>query len=159
MATPPSFLLTPEGAALPTSNFPQLKKYDGSNYSGYTLGFDTTTGESAFWKFKIPTTASFSAAAVKIVSKQLAATSGTVGWIVTCLNRVDNDPVDASGAADTVTAANVKGTAGKLLFQTASLTVSGWAAGDVIEIKLTRDVANDNVAEDAEFMLAVLELS
>jgi hypothetical protein len=58
-----------------------------------------------------------------------------------------------------VTAAAVNNAAGELLFQTKALTVTGWSPGDVLFLKLARDVATDTVDEDAEFVDAVLELS
>lgn len=153
------FLLCPENAAFPTSNAPELKPFNGTNHSGFTLGFDKDTGESCFWTCKIPTDAIFTGATLKIVSRQLGATSGTLGWILTTLARGDGEAFDTAGNADTVTATTVKGTVGQNLFQSKALTVTGWDAGDIIQIKLTRDVANDTVAEDGEFVEGYIELT
>lgn len=155
----PPINLSPLSAMFPTSNFPQLKKNVGTNQLDQTLGFDTTTGESCWWEVVIPSTATFTAATIRIASRQAAATTGTLGWIVTTLTRADGEAWDTAGNADTVTASTVKGTAGQILIQTKALTVTGWAAGEVLLVKLTRDVGNDTVAEDGEFMGAVIELS
>jgi hypothetical protein len=158
-AKPPSFLLAPESAALPATNFPERKKAIGTNWVDYTLGFDKTTAEACYWRLKIPTGAAFTAATIKIASRQLAAVTGTVGWIVTTIARGDGEAYDTAGNADTVAAAAVNNAAGELLFQTKALTVTGWSPGDVLFLKLARDVATDTVDEDAEFVDAVLELS
>jgi len=155
----PSFLMAPESAAFGSSAFPQLKKAIGTNWVGYSLGFDQTTAEAAFWKFKIPTTAVFTAATIKIVSRQLAAVTGNVAWQVTTITRADGEAYDTAGVVDNVAAVDVHNVAGELLFQTKALTVTGWAAGEMLYVKLARDVAADTVAEDAEFVNAVIELS
>lgn len=155
----PCFLLTPEAAVFPATNFPQLKKASGTNWVSYSLGFDTTTSEAAYWKFKIPTTAVFTAATLKVVSRQLAATTGDVAWNCTTITRADGEAYDTAGASDLVAATTVKGTAGMLLFQSKALTVTGWAAGEVLYVKLARDVSADDVAEDAELVCAMIELS
>jgi hypothetical protein len=155
----PGFLLAPEGAAFPATNFPELKKKIGTNWIDYVLGFDTTTAESCYWRFRIPSTAIFTAATLKVVSRQAAQVTGTVGWVFTSIAREDGAAWDTAGAADTVTAATVKGTAGQILIQSVPLTVTGWAAGSVLFCKLARDVANDTCSEDADLMHAVIELS
>src|SRR5437899_2846916 len=45
----PKYILRPEGAIFPTTNFPQLVKNSGTNWTDYTLDYDQTTSEAAFW--------------------------------------------------------------------------------------------------------------
>lgn len=151
--------LTPESAFFPATNFPQLVKNVGTNQLDYTLDYDQTTAEDARWRFKIPVGATFTGAEIEIASRQAAATTGTLGWIVTTLARGDAEAFDTAGNADTVTASTVKGTAGQLLLQTKTLTVTGWSAGDVIFVKIARDVASDDVAEDGKLIAAVIRLT
>lgn len=158
-AAPPTFIFTPESAGFPAADFPELKKFTTGSWVNYSLGYDQTTDESAYWRVKIPTTAVFTAATLKIVSRQLAATSGTVAWQSTTATRSDGEDATAAGTVDNVAAATVKGTAGQLLFQTQVLTVTGWAAGEVLLFKLNRDVSEDTVAEDSELVVATIELS
>lgn len=153
----PSFLCTPVAAAFPTANFPHLLKNSGTNWTDYTLDYDQTTSESAFWYFVIPTGITFTTADLEIFSRQAAATSGTVGWTITTLTRAGGEAFDTAGNANTVTANAVEGTAGMVHRQTVSLTVTGWAAGEVLLVKIARDIA-DTVAEDAKFINAVIRL-
>jgi hypothetical protein len=158
-AKQPGFLFTPESATFGPTNFPELKKKVGTNWVDYSLGFDTTTAETAYWRFKIPTTASFSAATIKLVSRQAAQVSGTVGWAIKTKARVDGDAYDVAGNLDTVSPGTVKGTAGMLLFQSQALTVTGWVPGAEVFLLIQRDVAADTCTEDAELLTAAIELS
>jgi hypothetical protein len=153
------FLLTPAGAFFPSANFPQLVKNVGANRVDYTLDFDTTTGESAEWEVLIPTGKVFTAASVEISSRQAANTTGTVGWVVGAITTADNEAWDTAVVNTTVSNTTVKGTAGKVHKQTAAIVTTGWAAGEVLTIRVTRDVANDNTNEDVKFMNAVVRLT
>src|SRR6185503_11688588 len=157
--TQPIFECLPTGATFPTANFAQLVKNVGTHQIDYTLDFDPTTSESASWMFALPSTAVFTAASIRIWSRQPAATAGTVGWLITTLSRAANEAWDTAGVTDTATAAAVPGTAGHTQLITKALTITGWAAGEFLLVKIARDVANDNCAEDVKFMGAVLELS
>jgi hypothetical protein len=159
IAPPASWQLLPVNAVFPSSNFAALTKNAGTNWVDYTLDFDQTTGESAYWEIALPASVSLSGATIEIFSRQAAATSGTVGWTVTTLTRADGEAWDTAGNADTVTADAVEGTAGMVHRQTKDLTTTGWAASEILLIKITRDVANDTVAEDAKLIGAVLRLT
>jgi hypothetical protein len=154
-----SLLLSPEAAMLPATNFPELKRTVGTNWLDYALGFDQTTQERCYWRAALPGPVIFTGATLRVFSRQAAATTGTVGWVVTTLARDDGDAWDAAGYSDTVPAASVKGTAGQVLEQSVTLTTTGWAPGALLFAALARDVANDTVAEDAELLGAVIELN
>ncbi len=153
------FHLTPVNATFPTSNFPELKKNVGTNWVDYTLDFDQATTETAYWSFAIPTDASFTTATIEIWSRQPAVTSGTVGWKITTLTRADDEAWDTAGNTDTATAENVSSAAGDVQRISKALTTTGWAAGEWLLIAIVRDIANDDAAEDAKFMGAVLRLT
>lgn len=150
--------LSPEGATFPTTNFPQLVKNSGTNWVHYTLDFDQTTSEACYYRVSVPNGVTVTSANIEIFSTQAAATSGTVGWTVTTLTRADGEAWDTAGNADTVTADAVEGTAGFVHKQTKALTVTGWAADEVLLVKIARDVA-DTVAEDVKFMGALLRIA
>lgn len=154
----PIFTCRPVDATFPTTNFPQLLKNSGTNWVDYTLDFDQTTSEAAYWQFFIPSTAVFTTATIKLASRQAAATTGTAGWTITTLTRANGEAWDTAGNADTVTATNVPGTAGMVHTFSKALTTTGWAAGEVLIVKIARDVA-DTVAEDVKLMVAEIELA
>jgi hypothetical protein len=150
--------LRPEGAVFPNANFPQLVKNAGTNWTDYTLDFDTTTEEAAFWYTALPPGLTPRDALLDVYSRQAAAVTGTVAWKVTTLTRGDGDAWDTAGVVDNVIAATVKGTAGQVLRQQKALTLTGWGADRALLIKLARDVANDTVAEDAKLIGAMLRV-
>ena len=107
----PAILLPPEAAAFPATNFPSSRS--GSARTGSTTCWASirrprraVTGAS-----KSPRRRSSPPPSLNITSRQAAQITGTVGWVLTTLARVDGDPYDAAGFADTVTATTVKGTA------------------------------------------------
>jgi len=152
-------LFTPESATFPTSDFPQLVKNAGTNWVDYTLDYNKDTSEAAYWFAAIPTGVTVTpTATLEIFSRQAAATTGTVGWTVTTLTRATSEAWDTAGNADTVTADTVEGTAGMVHRQSKALTTTGWAAGEVLQIKIARDIA-DTVAEDAKLIRAVLRIT
>lgn len=151
-------ILKPEDAAFPTANFPQLVKNAGTNQVDFTLDFDQTTSEAAYWTAAIPTGVTFTTATIYLFSRQAAAVVGTLGWTITTLTRADGEAWDTAGASDTVIASTVKGTAGQILVQSKALTTTGWAAGELLLIKIARDIA-DTVAEDGKLICAVLVIS
>lgn len=151
------FWLAPGAATFPTSNFPQLLKVAGTNWTDYVLAYDQTTSESAFWYVSLPLGLTVNAADIEIFSRQPAATTGTIGWTVTTLTRADGEAFDTAGNSDTVTADAVEGTAGQVHMQTKTLTITGWAADELLLIKIARDIA-DTVAEDAYLIGACLRI-
>lgn len=154
-----ALILRPEAGIFPTANFPELKRNAGTNWVDLTLDYDQTTEEAAYWYAELPDGVSFTGASIDIFSRQAAAVAGTLGWKITTITRADAEAFDTAGATDTLAAATVKGTAGQVFKQTVALTVTGWAAGELLLIKIARDVANDNVAEDAKMIGATIRLT
>jgi len=154
-----AFILSPESAFFPTSNFPAFTKNAGTFQLDYTLDYDTAVQEAASWRTAFPPAATWNGATVGIFSRQAAETSGTVGWLVTHLTRAAGDAFDVVGATDTVMATTVRGTAGQVLYQSRTLTTTAWATNSLLYVKIARDVDQDSVIEDARFMSAVIELT
>ena len=154
------FVLRPESATFPTSNFPQLtKNSSGVNWIDYTLDYDTTTEESAYWYGAIPTGLVVSTTPfVEVYSRQPTAITGTVAWNVVMAGRGSGILWDSGGVTNLVSAVTVQGTAGQLLRQGAALSSTGLAAAQAVQIRISRDVAADNVAEDVKFIEAVVRL-
>lgn len=156
---PAKFYLAPTAAILPTSNPAAITRNAGTNWTDYTLDYDATTAESAFWHVILPSDQIPKAASIDIFSRQVSLTTGTVGWTVTTLTRADGEAWDTAGNSDTVTADAVEGTAGNVHVQTAALTITGWAGSEMLAVKIARDTGNDTVAQDAKFMGAIIRLA
>ena len=154
-----AFILSPESAMFPTTNFPAFTKNIGTYQLDYTLDYDTTTREAAMWRTIIPAGATWNAASIGIFSRQAVQITGTVGWLVTTLTRGNGQAFDVLGATDTVAATAVAGTAGQVVYQSQTLTSAGWATTSVLLIEITRNVATDTVSEDAKFISAAIELT
>lgn len=156
--------LWPEMAALPDTNFASLGKTSGTNVIYKTLDYDQSTDESAYWVVAIPTTLTPSAAKICL---HWTATAGTVGhavyWDITTRSVGNDQVIDATTTPKTATdsgndALLATGDIHKLEI---TLTMTDWAAGELLTIKVTRDANNgsDNLATDAKLLLAVLEIS
>ena len=154
----PSFVLTPESAVFPTTNFPQLVKNSNTNWTSYTLDYDQTTQEDAYWFVTIPSGVAFTGASIDIYFRMASVITGTVQWAFVTLTRSENEAWDTVGVTDNAAAETVPGTAGQVGVVTTALTVTGWAAGEVLLIRIARPVA-DTAAEDAKFINAVLRLT
>ena len=151
--------LDSRSASLPAVNPAVRVKVAGTNVLYDVLDFDQTTAQSAYWAVALPAGITFTTATLEIYSTQAAATTGTVGWLIKTAARAGGDVIDNAGVTDTVTADNVEGVAGKVHRQAVALTITGWAASRMLFVTITRDVANDNVAENARFLGACIRLN
>lgn len=118
------------------------------------LTFDQTTGEIAI--FSDVLSRAYAGGGITVnVKWACAVNTGTVGWLVAIEKVASTQDTDADnfGADATITATTVSGTSGIEL--TTSVNISnanfGIAVGERYRIRLTRDVANDTAAGDAEF--------
>jgi hypothetical protein len=145
--------------ALPDSNFPGISKTVGSNWVYKTLDFDQTTSEACYWYFRIPTDFSPTSCVVKV---DWTATSGSGTFIPTIVTRSpsNDEVIDATTTPSSASAVNVTSTltaTGDLNQCSITLTTSGWAAGDLIQMKLSRDIA-DTLNADAKVLCVTAEL-
>ena len=137
-------------AVLPTTNPAALIKTIGTNNVYLTLDYDKTTEESAYWEVILPQ--SYTGAATFYGYYKTSVNSGTFGVKVTTKSIADAEVFDAAGTTDTITAETVPGTAGNLGVISGSLTVTGWAAGEILMVQVARDVANDNANADISLL-------
>lgn len=148
------FVLTPEGAHFPTSNFGALTVINQRP----CLAFDATTDETAYWTVVAPQ--GLTGALSAVISYIMAsATSGTCGWGVAVEAVTDGDAtdLDAGTSFDTVNtgSATVPATAGYIDQISITLTnADSIAAGDYVRIAINRDAAGDSATGDA-YLLAV----
>ena len=158
----PVFQLTPLNAIFGTEKFPALARHNLANSTAYGLMFDDAQQQYAHFYAAIPSGITFTRGTMDLYSRQGTRTSGTVGWHVGVLTRADAEAFDAAHAAtSTIYPATVKGTAGQVLLQTDDISVSGWAAGEVLRItigRMTNGTDTTAATEDTTFIGAVIRL-
>jgi hypothetical protein len=150
---------SPMVAEFPASNYATLD----SRNNHPVLDFDTTTGETAYFTGVLPADYAGAGITVHLYVSMTSATSGTVGWLV-AIERIDASSLDIdadSFAADnTLTAATVPATSGQVLKQSINISnganMDSLAAGELFRLRITRDVANDTAAGDAELLRVMM---
>lgn len=136
-------VFTPEEAAFPSTNFPQLLKVN----SRFVLGFDASTSETCYWTGIAPQGLT-GALSATITWMAASATSGDVDWdvaieAVTSGDSLDLDATTSFGSVNSADNNSVPGTAGYMLQTSVTLTNNdSIAAGDYFRISLTRDIAD-----------------
>lgn len=124
------------------------------------LDFDATTGETVYFSGVMPQNYS-NATGVTVYLHWMAtsAVTGTIGWLVAFERMADGgDDMDADSFAgdQTVTAETVDGTSGIIDVSSVAVTkganMDSVVAGDAFRIRITRDVASDDAAGDAELL-------
>lgn len=149
------FVFTPQSAAFPSANFPQLTTVNARP----VLAFDTATAETCHWAAIAPQglTAPFTA----VVTYMAAVASGGVafGVAVEAVSDGDATDLDAGDSFDTqnVGTATVPATAGHIDQISITLTTNdSMAAGDYLRLQVQRVVGNaaDTAAGDV-YCLAV----
>lgn len=137
------FILTPNAAEFPATNFPQLTL---SNRRP-VLAFDATTSETCYWTAIAP--AGWTGTITAVISYAMAtATSGGLAFdvaieAITSGDATDTDATTSFATVNTGTDAAVPGTAGYM--EQISITLSnddGAAAADYLRFSLARNVAH-----------------
>lgn len=152
------FVLLPEAAEYPSTNFPQLMLVNRRP----VLAFDASTKETCYWTFIAPAgwTGTITAEIYYIMA---SATANLVDFEIAVEAVTDADATDLDAAtsfdtANTQSGVTVPGTAGYLDVVSLTLTNNdSSAAGDLVRISLARDAAdgtNDTATGDA-YVLAV----
>ena len=156
----PVFPCRPTGADFPATNFPQLEKVAGTNWTGYRLSYDQTTEEAAFWTYGIPTGITIATAVCEIWYDLASVVAGTATFKITTLSRAEAEDGDAAGTTDTSANDTVPGTAGQVGYVSTTLTTTGWAAGELLLIKIARDVTvGGRAAGDVRLRSALIRLT
>jgi hypothetical protein len=150
---------TPTQASFPATNYATL---DTRN-THPVLDFDTTTAETAYFHGVVPSNYGTEGVTVEMWCAATTATSGTVGWLV-AFEKLDGLDIDADSFASdqTVSTVTVPAASGEVFSNTANITdganIDSIAAGDAFRIRITRNVAVDNAADDAELLLVQLRI-
>ncbi|MCR4375918.1 MAG: hypothetical protein NUW22_13825 [Acidobacteria bacterium] len=147
---------------LPATNFPQSEKYTSlTNWPAVrVLRFDAATAEACYVSVRLPANTPVAAISGKVLWFSNSATTGAVVWKITHLSRADDEALDTAGTANTATA-TAPGTAKQLDTASIALTVTDYAAGEHMLLKLERDAAagGDTFAEDAYLVGVQVEFS
>lgn len=147
-------------AVLPDTNFAAISKTVGTNWVYKTLDFDQTTSESVYWYFRIPSDLSTITSAAAKIDWTASAGSGTFIASIVTRSPSDDEIIDATttpSSASAVTATDTLTATGDLDQFSVSLTTTGWAAGDFIQLKFSRDIA-DTLSGDAKVLAVTIEL-
>jgi hypothetical protein len=158
----PTYILSPEGATFATGGFPQTTLNNGGTWPDYTLDYSATTAEAAFWYVGIPTGADFNGGQLEVFAKFATAGSGTsLGWTITTRAVGNAQAWTAAGVGSTITAGAIGVTACQVTRRQIALTVSGWSAGKVLQIKIARTTQATGAAvrPRAKFSKALLRLT
>lgn len=149
-------IFVPELNQPPASNYAVLNLRNGH----LVLEFDDTTAWAAIFAGVIPR--NYSGAGITVYLHWMAktATSGTIGWDVTFeSNTAATTDLDSDdfATAQTVTAATVDATSGKVTVTNVAITAGAAgtdsvAAGDAFRLRVRRDVASDNAAGNAQLL-------
>ena len=158
-----TFVLTPADAILPNTNFPASGRTVGTTFSYNTLDFDTTTSEAAYWVIPIPPSVTPATHKLTIIWTNAAGlTTETVQWDIDWRSVSDSEVLDAATTPTTVndTVSDTWLAQGDSHTVTVTLsTATNVVAGDLLMIKISRDVANDNMTGDVKFIRALYEIS
>ncbi len=153
-------ILSPNSAEFPSANFPERTTIHATARRPI-LWFDETTAETCYWTIVAPT--GFTGTMTAVVSFVMeTATTGTfaVDISVEAITSLDAVDLDAAESFDTVNGAesgDVADTVGFMEQLSVTLTnQDSAAAADYLRIRLARDVAEDNAADDAGVLLVEL---
>ena len=149
-------VFTPLMAEFPATNYATLDVRNNHP----VLDFDQTTGETAYFSGVMPQAYS-DTTGVTVVLYWAGSVVGTntVGWLIAFERMADGGTdIDADSFAgdQTVTAEAADGTSGILDVSSVAVTkganMDSVVAGDVFRLRITRDVATDTLAGDAELI-------
>ncbi len=152
-------ILTPLSATFSATAYPQIVKNAGTYHQDFTLDFDKATNEYAYWSLVIPSGITINSATLYINFRMASVTTGTVTFGAYSKTDAEGESWDTAGNIDLFIEETVQGTAGLICQTSKALTTTGWSAGEVVQVVIYRDTAQDNADGDAKFMNAILVIS
>jgi microcompartment protein CcmK/EutM len=136
-----------------------VKNVEATNVLNYyTLDFDTTTQEIVWAIFAMPTDWDAGTVTAAFWWTATGTSTNNVQWEIAGRSYADSETLDA--APGTVQVISDAHTATALQAQksgsTPAITLTGAGAGELVVLRIRRDVANDNLAVDAKLIGVVL---
>ena len=152
-------VLTAAGAYSPELDGAQKDNISGTYFDYPVCKFNKDTDEYIYYFFNLPPDYQAGNITVKLTWIAPTATSGAVVWNLAVRGVGAGEAWDAalgSTQAKTQTTEDVAGEKNVCTFDPFN---PGWAAGDTVIVKISRDAdnASDTLAEDAYFIEAVIE--
>lgn len=142
---------------LPTSNGAAAACVTGTNTQKGVLDFDTTTSESAQVTHLLPS--DWTGSVDVNIKWFAAATSSSVAWNVATICVADGETDDPAYNTASAAVDAAKGTTNQTNDAAITgLTVTGCAAGELLHLKVSRDVANGSDAMTGDARLIGFEL-
>jgi hypothetical protein len=136
---------------------PTKTEYGTNDVDMYSLDFDTSSDEFAQWTIAMP--ANWDAGTITARFYWTAASgSGTVKFYLQGRSYANDDAIDqamgtAVGVEDTlITAADVH-----ITDATAAITITGATAGELVQLRVYRDVSEDTLDVDAKLLAVKIE--
>lgn len=153
-----TILLPIQGGKIGGSFITNGAQIDGGA-GAWKMLFDATTEEESIWQFRMP--GDYASGPVsKIQYAMASAEANTVAFDISIMAVADGEDID-SDSFDTVnstTAITVPGTAGLIdSISTALSNADSVSAGELVLVKLARDVALDTATGDAELLTFSIE--
>jgi len=153
-----------EAAYLPDTNPAELSEELGSTtYGGFSyLAFDDTTSEHAVWRIPIPeydggniTVTAFS----KVATTPVGAV--TLQYNILIIGLANSEAFDSAVTVDTTVnvshSLNTTELNTDIMVASNTIDPANVAAGDLLVIELSRDVASDNLSGDGELVGILIE--
>lgn len=146
-------ILRPEGATLPSENFPLLAKHAGAARTRYALMYSDVNSWAAHWSAAMPSGAT--TCTIEIYSAQGTRTTGTVGWHVAITTAGNGENPDAAGTVFNVYPVTVAGTAGQLTKQTETCTAI-LDSSRIAQVRVTRLTSDTPASEHTALIMGIL---
>jgi hypothetical protein len=152
-------VLTAAGAIPALTNGAEKKQVEGANHDYFICAFDKDADEHIFFHFVVPPDYQAGNIAVKLRWIAPTKTSGAVVWNLTTLGRESGEAWDTTLGVTQAKTQTTAATAKRLNVAVFSAFNPGWAAGDTVIVKISRDAdnASDTLDEDAHFLMASIE--
>jgi len=152
-------VLTAAGAIPALTNGAEKKQVEGANHDYFICAFDKDADEHIFFHFVVPPDDQAGNIAVKLRWIAPTKTSGAVVWNLTTLGRESGEAWDTALGVTQAKTQTTAATAKRLNVAVFSAFNPGWAAGDAVIVRISRDAnnASDTLAEDAHFLMASIE--
>lgn len=155
----PTIQLSPGAASFSSALFPQLLRSTEINNPELVLGYDASTGESAYWSAWLSTNVTSVSTASLDLAYVSTSSGGTTVW--ECQTRFILSGSSGGGASTSVSSTQTYGNVGTINRLSLGLTASSWAPPGLLQVKIRRlsSDAGDASATDAYLISAAIKVT